>query len=49
MCTVIKESWVVEVKVEMSVFSEIMPSVSPENVEEAEKIKEEANDCFRSM
>lgn len=33
----------------MSVFSEIMPSVSPENVEEAEKIKEEANNCFRSM
>jgi hypothetical protein len=38
-----------EVKVEMSVFSEIMPSVSPENVGEAEKLKEEANNCFRSM
>jgi len=38
-----------EVKVEMSVFSEIMPTVSPENVEEAEIIKEEANNCFRSM
>ena len=33
----------------MSVLSEIMPSVSPENVEEAEKTKEEANNCFRSM
>lgn len=49
MCTVIKKSSFVEVKVEMSVFNEIMPSVSPENVEEAEKIKEEANNCFRSM
>jgi len=39
----------VELKVEMNVFSEIMPSVSPENIEEAEKIKEEANNCFRSM
>jgi hypothetical protein len=32
----------------MSLCGEIMPSVSPENVEEAEKIKEEANYCFRS-
>jgi hypothetical protein len=47
--SVIKKVGFVEVKVEMSVFSEIMPSVSPENVEEAEKIKEEANNCFRSM
>lgn len=34
---------------EMSAFSEIMPSVSPENVEEAEKMKEEANNCFRKQ
>jgi hypothetical protein len=39
----------VEEEVEMSVFSEIMPSVSPENVKEAEIVKEEANLCFRSM
>jgi hypothetical protein len=43
-----KKIWVAE-KVEVSVCSEIMPSVSPENVKEAEKIKEEANNCFRSM
>jgi hypothetical protein len=36
-------------KVKMSVNTEITPSVSPENFEEAEKIKEEANQCFRSM
>jgi hypothetical protein len=33
----------------MSVSAEITPSVSPENAEEAEKMKEEANNCFRSM
>jgi hypothetical protein len=33
----------------MSVSVEITPSVSPENIEEAEKVKEEANNCFRSM
>jgi hypothetical protein len=32
----------------MSVSVELTPSVSPENAEEAEKIKEEANNCFRS-
>ncbi|KDR10586.1 serine/threonine-protein phosphatase 5 isoform X2 [Zootermopsis nevadensis] len=33
----------------MSVSAEITPSVSPENVEEAEKMKEEANNCFRKQ
>jgi hypothetical protein len=28
---------------------EITISISPENIEKAEKIKEEANNCFKSM
>ena len=33
----------------MSVSTENTSPVSPENVEKAEKVKEEANQCFRSM
>jgi hypothetical protein len=33
----------------MSGSAEITVSVSPENNEKAEKIKEEANNCFKSM
>jgi hypothetical protein len=29
--------------------AEVAVSVSPENIEKAEKIKEEANNCFKSM
>jgi hypothetical protein len=33
----------------MSESAEITVSVSPENIKKAEKLKEEANNCFKSM
>lgn len=35
--------------IKMSENAEITISISPENIEKAEKIKEEANNCFKSM